>query len=664
MGLRSLIVLYLMLQVVVSLRRQAIKVRGRLIVSMSGVGGLARPVLAPNAKNQVIVLAGCTAVGKSAVARRVCESLGNCEVILADSVQIYKYLDIGSNKPSVAEMSETVHHMVNICDPHDAYSCGDFVKQAVPLIYDVLNRGKVPVVVGGSTMWIQWLVHGMPDAPKADPSIVRQAEALLKEASDAGDWVAGVEVLRQLDPVRVATLGRNDWYRLHRYLEVALSLRSMPSSGVAGAGCSDDGSDAVATSSSEGVDGTGGSPSQVTGERVKLLSELDVRCFFLSESREQLYRCIDSRCQEMLKTGLVKEVANLLLEERLTPNAVPARAIGYRQTIEYLLSITEDSKVSGWGKRKEAVTSDVASFVSYAQGFATATRNYAKRQLGWYRNDKSFLWIKIRRLDPDTNELAGGGSGSSSSSSDSADRVTGAVEPYVKVSQEIIHWCGVTQSSYNQAIKHQLHRAAAVAAIRARVHQGHRMNLRPNQHDWIALAALVHAGELRPPQRHPNPGEQAQSWIAGFDASTAAERAHAPFGSFDADAEADAKADADSDLKAESTGKKQLPASPPPPAAAAASKSAPSFPIELPQLQWSAHDALIRAPESKANPSSKALRAYQSRFDTSRLASLAEGPELDAVIRSADEAGRALFLRHPTLLTEFRQAWDIGGGGV
>ena len=658
MGHRIIIVLYLMLQVVVSLRRlqaiKTIKTRGRLIVSMSGVGGLARPVLAPNAKNQVIVLAGCTAVGKSAVARHVCETLGNCEVILADSVQIYKHLDIGSNKPSVAEMSETVHHMVNICDPHDAYSCGDFVKQAVPLIYDVLNRGKVPVVVGGSTMWIQWLVHGMPDAPKADPSIVRQAEALLKEASDAGDWDAGVEVLRQLDPVRVATLGRNDWYRLHRYLEVALSLRSKPSSGVGGG----DGSEAVAASSGEGVDGTGGGPSQVTGERVKLLSELDVRCFFLSESREQLYRCIDSRCQEMLKTGLVNEVANLLLEERLTPAAVPARAIGYRQTIEYLLSITEDvsNKGSRGGKRNEAVTSDVASFVSYAQGFATATRNYAKRQLGWYRNDKSFLWIKIRRLDPDSNELSGGGGDS--------DSITGSIAPYVKVSQEITHWCGVSQSSYNQAIKHQLHRATAVAAIRARVHQGHRMNLRPNQHDWIALAALVHAGELRPPQRHPNPGEQAQSWIAGFDASTAAERAHAPFGSFDPDAEADAKADADSDSKAESTGIVQQVSSASASAsasAATASKAAPSFPIELPYLQWSAHDALIRAPEGKANPSAKALRAYQSRFDTTRLASLAEGPELDAVIRSADEAGRALALRHPTLLTEFRQAWDIGG---
>ena len=90
--------------------------------------------------NKVIVLAGATSVGKSKVAQLLCEEHGNSEVVIADSVQIYKHLDIGSNKPSAAEQEAVPHHLVDICDPHEIYSSGEFVRAAVPIIYDILNR--------------------------------------------------------------------------------------------------------------------------------------------------------------------------------------------------------------------------------------------------------------------------------------------------------------------------------------------------------------------------------------------------------------------------------------------------------------------------------------------------------------------------------------------
>ena len=262
------------------------------------------PVLNPGMHNQVIVLAGATAVGKSKVAQLLCRHIGNCEVVVADSVQIYSHLDVGSNKPSAAEQAEFPHHCVSLVQPADTYSGGEFVREAVSAIYDILNRGKVPVVVGGSTMWIQWLVQGIPDAPKADAAVALQAESLLREATQAQDWSAALVILTAHAPERASKIGANDWYRCRRYLEVALSTKDLPS---------EEGGDAL------------------KGERTAGLPGLDVRCFFMNEQRDDLYRTIDTRCEGMLEAGLLQEVAALVLDRHLAPNTVAAKAIGYRQ---------------------------------------------------------------------------------------------------------------------------------------------------------------------------------------------------------------------------------------------------------------------------------------------------------------------------------------------
>ena len=652
---------------------------------MASLGAGASAAL-PHTKNQVIVLAGATAVGKSAVARHLCRTLGNCEIVLADSVQIYRHLDIGSNKPSAEEMRETPHHMVDICDPHDAYSCGDFVKQAAPIIRDILARGKVPVVVGGSTMWLQWLVHGVPDAPKPDPEVVKEAEALLADASERADWDAAVEVARPFDPERVGRLGRNDWYRLQRYLEVGLSLRR-------GAGASE------GAGSGGGSGGGKDSPRVgVTGQRTKPLADLDLRCFFLSESREQLYHTIDSRCQDMLRAGLVREVRDLLLEEQLTPAAVPARASGYRQTIEYLQALAAaDDASGGLGKVAAAAQGSgslsVAAFSEFVRLFCTATRNYAKRQFQWYRRDKAFLWTRITRPGLDTAAAA-----KTASSAGEAASAPDPAEPYARAAAELLHWCSQPQSNFGQAIKHQLQRSASVAAIRSRMHHGHRMKVAGSVHDWIAVAALVHSGELRPPALHAGmtAAEVAESWATGFDASTAAERACAPFG--DDVADVDLADDSGGEGGGggsggggsgggggggESGGALGGAGSA---SAAAAARRAPSpspapdsqqaqaqaqFPRQLTLTlgPLSAHDALIRSPEGAGggkskSPTARALRSYQSRFrlggEAAAEAGVVGGADLDAVIREASEASRELRERHPMLLAEFAAEWALG----
>lgn len=181
-------------------------------------------------------------------------------------------------------------------------------------------------------MYIQWLVHGVPDAPKATPHITARAKEILQESESRNDWDAGVEVARQYDPERVDKLPRNDWYRLRRFIEVALALKERENRGSGEQQQQEQVDDTVETASVHSTDST----SSLTNERKNLLEGLDVRCFFLTESREDLCRTIDERCEQMLWNGLVQEVAGLLREGKLLPEHTVSKAIGYRQTIDYL----------------------------------------------------------------------------------------------------------------------------------------------------------------------------------------------------------------------------------------------------------------------------------------------------------------------------------------
>lgn len=286
----------------------------------------------PIGPTTVIILAGATSVGKSSVAMELCRHIDG-EIVISDSVQVYKHLDIGSNKPTTEDQRAVRHHMLDIAEPCTVVTTGDYCRRAASAITDIFGRGKVPVVVGGSTMWVQWLVQGIPDAPKASVEITERAESLLKPFEVQQLWDDGLEVLKQYDPVRAAKLFRNDWYRLRRYLEIALQLYNTASF------TQDTSTDNAAADGSivPKSPSPGGSPI-LHGIRKMNISDtaVDFRTLFITEDRENLYHTIDSRCVDMLYNGHITETADLLRNEILLPEYPVSKAIGYRQTIDYL----------------------------------------------------------------------------------------------------------------------------------------------------------------------------------------------------------------------------------------------------------------------------------------------------------------------------------------
>lgn len=179
---------------------------------------------------RVLVIAGPTGVGKSKLAEALCHSLEEGgEIISADSVQVYRSLNIGSAKPTAAEQEAIPHHLIDIADPSAelGYTAGQFCRDAVAAITDVWSRGKVPVVVGGTMMYHQWLVHGQPDAPPSDPAIAAAISSELAPFKDKGDWEGARDLLvTEGFGERAEKLTKNDWYRLARTLEIARAART------------------------------------------------------------------------------------------------------------------------------------------------------------------------------------------------------------------------------------------------------------------------------------------------------------------------------------------------------------------------------------------------------------------------------------------------------
>jgi len=317
-------------------------------------------------------------------------------------------MDIGANKPSLEEQQETPHHLIDVCEPGESCSSGDFVRMAVPAIEDILRRGKTPIVVGGSTMWTDWLIKGVPDAPKASKDTYDTIQQLLIPYEQSQDWDGAIQLLSKYavdvdhaeGGVGVgvgAGISRNDWYRLRRALEVfqQTATNNMYKGKYKG-GDSDD------------INATGADTGRVCARKQALPDGIDIRCFFISEERADLYRVIDSRCEEIIRMGLLEEVTSLVETGSLVPDSVASKAIGYRQTLEYfqrevfrvgIASAYEGTEADSRGECGDINESQrsLNSFRLFVKDFATATRNYAQRQMKWFRKDGSFIWIMMQQ---------------------------------------------------------------------------------------------------------------------------------------------------------------------------------------------------------------------------------------------------------------------------
>ncbi|KAJ4775524.1 tRNA dimethylallyltransferase [Rhynchospora pubera] len=326
--------------------------------SLATVSSLSSPE-----KQKVIVISGPTSVGKSRLALELAKRL-NGEIICADSVTVYQGLDIGSAKPSLSERAEVTHHLLDILHPSEDYSAGDFYRDARAATDLVLHKGRVPIVTGGTGLYLRWFLYGKPGVPKARLDIVAAVWAEMEDFQRNGDWCEGVEHVVQAGDPSARTLPVNDWYRLRRKLEIIRSAGAPPSAFP------------IPYDELRNQD-----PS--TDLEVKDL-DYEFICIFLSMPRVELYRSIDLRCEEMVRNpdGLLSE-ASWLLDIGLRPDMNSAtRAIGYRQAMIYLSNCRESG-----GK------SSVEEFSDFLWTFQKASRNFAKRQIIWFRNEKTYMWI-------------------------------------------------------------------------------------------------------------------------------------------------------------------------------------------------------------------------------------------------------------------------------
>ena len=310
------------------------------------------------AKPKVLVISGPTGAGKSKLALHLAAHLSG-EIISADSVQIYRGLDVGSAKSPLTDRHQIPHHLLDILDPSQDYSVGQFFQHSRSATADVIRRGAVPLVVGGTGLYLRWYIYGKPPVPVSSQEISAESTAEILPFQQFSRWDDAVDLVVKSGDTNARFLPRNDWYRLRRSLEIIKSSGSPPSSFPL--------------------------PSSINSE-----SDLDYEflCFFLSSPRLNLYRSIDLRCEEMVadERGILAE-ASWMLDNGLLPNMNSAtRAIGYRQAMEFLLHCRE---LDG-----ECSEEDLFLFL---EDFQKASRNFVKRQLTWFRSERIYQWVDASR---------------------------------------------------------------------------------------------------------------------------------------------------------------------------------------------------------------------------------------------------------------------------
>jgi len=316
----------------------------------------------------VLVLFGPTASGKTNVLLRLFGSgglfPGKAEIISADSMQVYRGMDIGTAKPSAQERAQLPHHLIDIRNPEEQFNAGDFVRLAGEAALDIARRGNFPVVSGGTGFYLKNFILGLPEAPPSDAGI----RAALKEELREKGAAALMEELARFDPVSAEKIHLNDEYRLLRALEVLrTSGRPLSSFGVSGA--------------------------QAVNAADTAEADFRSRCRFLvtglSRPREELYRRINDRCAAMFSQGLCDEVRRLY-DKGYTPRDPGLRAIGYREFF-----VQDDS-----GEPESyRLSQDIAGVQAL---IAQNSRRYAKRQITFFASLPGAQWIEAGRDDAET----------------------------------------------------------------------------------------------------------------------------------------------------------------------------------------------------------------------------------------------------------------------
>jgi tRNA dimethylallyltransferase len=289
-----------------------------------------------NSLQKILVICGQTASGKSELALRLAHDL-NAEIINADSMQVYRGLDIGTAKPTPQQRSEVPHHLIDIVEPDDLFSAADFVNAADAAIQEISARGKRIILVGGTGLYIRALLRGLVDSPSGASEI---RAGLQEEAERVGNQ-AMLERLRQVDPELAAGLHSNNLVRIIRALEVH-QLTGVPLS------CHQQ-------------------------EHAFAVRRYDSLQIGISVERSELYRRIEERVDRMMAAGLLDEVRTLL-NSGFSRDLKALRSIGYKESA--------------------ACLSNEISLAEAVRLIKRDTRRYAKRQSTWFNADPDIIWFE------------------------------------------------------------------------------------------------------------------------------------------------------------------------------------------------------------------------------------------------------------------------------
>jgi len=311
-------------------------VKGRRLPSQK------RPIELKTSRN-VLVLVGPTASGKSSVAMMLSEALG-CEIISADSRQVFKYLDIGTAKPSIDDRRRIIHHFIDVLTPDGDFNAGQFGEQGRRIIDQIFARSRTPLVVGGSGLYVKSLIDGLFAGPGADPEY--------REFLDGRLAREGIEALREdlrrVDPDSAIRIDATKPRRIIRALE---------------------------------VHHTTGIPLSAAQSDSPISINFRPILFGLDWERKIMYDRINRRCEQMVESGLVQEVREL--ERRGYKSDLNSlNTVGYKEAFALL--------------RGECTTAEML------ERFKQNSRRYAKRQLTWFRHDRRIRWIPMKGVDAES----------------------------------------------------------------------------------------------------------------------------------------------------------------------------------------------------------------------------------------------------------------------
>lgn len=285
-------------------------------------------------KIPLIVIAGPTASGKTALSVNIAKAVGG-EIVSADSMQIYKYMNIGTAKPTEIEKQGITHHMMDFLEPSESFSVADYCQMAKGVIEDIYKRGKIPVLVGGTGLYIDSLVNGVDFGEESGNEKIREE---LEHMAQTEGKEAVHKLLAEIDPETAEKYHPNNLRRIIRAIEVYKT---------------------------QGV-----TVSQKA--KAEKISPYNAVYFCIDWDRSTLYDRIDRRVDVMVKDGLEDEVKSLL-ERDIPPESTAMQSIGYKEFCGYL--------------KGNISLDDAVSMVKQN------TRHYAKRQLTWFRRNKNINWL-------------------------------------------------------------------------------------------------------------------------------------------------------------------------------------------------------------------------------------------------------------------------------